>query len=705
MLRIRLAVVATLALVAAAPCVAAENVAAESVAASAAADKTAEAQAGTHAVASPDGVLRVEFSLVDGAPRYSASRMGAEIIGPSRMGFKLVDAPAMDAGFVVESVQRNSADTTWTQPWGEVRQVRDHHNELRIALRQKDHRARRLVVVFRVFNDGLAFRYEFPKQPNLGEFNIADELTEFAFASEAQCWWVPAFDQNRYEYVYNQTPLSEAGKVQTPFTLQTADGLCLSVHEAALTDYSSMALTRGEGTKYGAELYPWSDGTKVRAATPFVSPWRTVQAADRPGDLLASTMILNLNEPCQLEDTSWIKPGKYVGVWWEMHVGRSTWGSGEKHGATTENTKRFIDFAAKYGFDGVLVEGWNVGWDGNWMENGEKFSFTQPYPDFDLEGLAAYAAERGVTLVGHHETAGAIAHYEAQLDDAMRLYNRLGVKAVKTGYVEFADGIDRIDADGTRHGEWHHGQFMVRHYRRVAQKAAENRVMVIAHEPIKDTGIRRTLPNFISREGARGQEYNAWSGDGRNPPSHTTVLPFTRMLSGPIDFTPGVFDLKLNSGDRPNDQVSTTLAKQLALYVVLYSPMQMAVDFPEVYEQKLDALQFIRDVAVDWEESRVLDGQIGDYIVVARRQRGGGDWFLGAITDEHGRVLPTLLGFLDRGRRYKAEIYRDANDAHWDTNPEAYVVEEQTVDANTVLTLRLAPGGGQAIRFTPLPPE
>ncbi|MEM6798102.1 MAG: glycoside hydrolase family 97 protein [Planctomycetota bacterium] len=654
-----------------------------------------------HAVTSPDGALRVEFSLEAGAPRYRASRMDTEVIAWSRLGFELVDQPALVGGFAIEETTRQSVDNTWEQPWGEVRQVRDHHNELRVVLRQQDDQQRKLVIIFRAFDDGFAFRYEFPEQPNLGEFKIADEVTEFAFASDARCWWVPAFDQNRYEYVYKDTPLRETDKVQTPLTMETANGVCFSVHEAALTDYSSMALARRDGTRLEADLYPWSDGVKVRGKAPFVTPWRTVQVADRAADLLTSTMILNLNEPCQLADTSWIKPGKYVGVWWEMHVGRSTWGSGEKHGATTENTKRFIDFAAKYGFDGVLVEGWNEGWDGNWMENGEKFSFTKPYRDFDLEQLAQYAAERGVTLVGHHETAGAIAHYERQLDDAMRLYQDLGVKAVKTGYVDFADGIDRVDEDGNRHGEWHHGQFMVRHYRHVAEKAAQHKVMVIAHEPIKDTGIRRTLPNFISREGARGQEYNAWSGDGRNPPSHTAVLPFTRMLSGPMDFTPGVFDLKLNSGDRPNDQVSTTLAKQLALYVVIYSPMQMAVDFPEVYEQKLDAFQFIRDVAVDWDQTRVLDAKIGDYVTIVRKQRGGDDWFLGSLTDENGRVLPTPLSFLDRDKTYTAEIYRDGADAHWDDNPESYVVESVEVDANTVLTLRLAPGGGQAIRFTP----
>ena len=655
-------------------------------------------------VTSPDGELSVEFSLDAGVPRYSASRDGEAIVNTSKLGFEFVEAPAMAAGFVVEESTTGSVDQTWEQPWGEVREVRDHHNELRVTLRQQDDSARKLIVVFRVFDDGFAFRCEFPEQPNLGEFQIANELTEFNLAKDGKTWWIPAFDQNRYEYVYNEDTLSKVTRpVQTPMTVEREDGVCVSIHEAALTDYSSMALkpAEGDGTKLEADLYPWSDGSKVKTAAPMTTPWRTVQVAPSAAELLTSTMILNLNEPNRLVDTSWIKPGKYVGVWWEMHVGRSTWGSGEKHGATTENTKRFIDFAAKYGFDGVLVEGWNVGWDGDWMQNGKKFSFTEPYPDFDLEYLAAYAAERGVTLVGHHETAGAIANYEAQLDDAMRLYQDLGVKAVKTGYVDFADGIDRIDENGERHGEWHHGQFMVRHYRHVIEKAAQHKVMVIAHEPIKDTGIRRTYPNFVSREGARGQEYNAWSGEFRNPPSHTAVLPFTRMLSGPMDFTAGVFDLKLDSGDRPNDQVSTTLAKQLALYVVIYAPMQMAVDFPEVYERHLDAFKFIRDVAVDWEETRVLNAAIGDYVTIVRKERGGDDWFLGSLTDEERRELSFSLDFLDEGKTYTAQVYRDGDDAHWDDNPASYVVEEQEVTSDTVMTLRLAPGGGQAIRFTP----
>ncbi len=582
--------------------------------------------------------------------------------------------------------------------------VRDAHNELRVTLKQDGDAGRELIIVFRVFDDGVGFRYEFPEQPNLKEFEIADELTEFVMANEAKTWWMPAFEDNRYEYIYQQTPLSDTRSVNTPLTMETADGVCLSIHEAALVDYASMALTNVGNKTLKADLYPWSDGVKVRAAAPFKTPWRTIQIGDTPGELITSNLILNLNEPCKLEDTSWIKPGKYVGVWWEMHLGRSTWGSGPTHGANTANVKRFIDFAASHGIDGVLVEGWNEGWDGDWMSNGDKMSFTKPYPDFDIEELSRYGADKGVYLVGHHETAGDIANYERQMEDAYQLYQDLGVKAVKSGYVDYGAGIDRIDEQGQRHGEWHHGQFMVRHYQHAAEEAAKHKIMLIAHEPIKDTGLRRTYPNMLAREGARGQEYNAWASDGGNPPDHTVVLPFTRMLSGPMDFTPGVFDLKLESGDRPNNQINTTLAKQLALYVVIYTPMQMAVDFPEVYERHLDAFQFIHDVPTDWQETRVLDAKIGDYLTIVRKERDGEEWFLGAVTDERGRTLATPLSFLDRDREYVAEVYRDGPDAHWDFNPGSYVVEQKDVNANTVLTLRLAPGGGQAIRFIPKMP-
>lgn len=651
-------------------------------------------------VRSPDGTLEVEFDLRNAVPTYIVRRFGNEIIRPSQLGFVLSNGRPLTGNFEIESIDRDTHNDTWTQPWGEKKEIHCNYNELRVVLRQQDEQARRLAIVFRVFDDGVGFRYEFPKQPHLTDVVIADEITEFALADEATAWWIPAMQDSRYEYLYRHSPISELHKVHTPLTCETADGIFLSIHEAALYDYASMTLANVGDRTLKADLVPWSDGVKVRTTAPFHTPWRTIQIADTPGELITSYLVLNLNEPSRLGDVSWIKPGKYVGVWWEMHIGLATWESGEKHGANTANVKRFIDFASKYGFDGVLVEGWNEGWDGNWYDNGTKFDFTKPYSDFDIEELTSYARGRGVYLIGHHETAGGIANYEQQMDEAYKLYEGLGVRAVKTGYVASGQNILR-HADGKVYKEWHHGQFMVQHYQHALEEAAKHRIMLIVHEPIKDTGICRTFPNMMSREGARGQEYNAWSADGGNPPEHTVILPFTRMLAGPMDFTPGVFDIMLKSGKRPDNRVNTTLAKQLALYVVLYAPFQMAVDLPEVYESHLDAFQFIRDVPTDWEDTRVLHARIGDYIVVARKQRNAEDWFLGAITDENGRSLETPLGFLDRDRVYVAEIYRDADDADWISNPTAYLVEKTEVDANTVLNVRLAPGGGQAIRFYP----
>lgn len=635
---------------------------------------------------------------------YSVRRFGKEVIRPSRLGFVLTDGSQLTSNFEIHSIERSAHDETWTQPWGEKKDIRDNHRELRLTLRQRDGQARTLVIVFRVFNDGVGFRYEFPEQPNLNEVAIADEVTEFALAEEADAWWIPAMEGNRYEYLYQRSPVSQLRKVHTPLTCETTNGLCIAIHEAALFDFASMALAGLGDRKLKAELIPWSDGVKVRTQPPAKSPWRTIQIGDNPGELITSYISLNLNEPNKLGDVSWVKPGKYVGVWWEMHLNTATWGSGPKHGATTANTKRFIDFAARHGLDGVLVEGWNVGWDGNWYDNANQFSFTQPYPDFDIEALTDYARERGVYLVGHHETSGGIANYERQMEGAYDLYERLGIPAVKSGYVASGQNIQRHEGDKLFR-EWHHGQFMVRHYQYALEEAAKHHIMVLVHEPIKDTGIRRTYPNAVSREGARGQEYNAWDWQGGNPPDHTTILPFTRLLSGPMDFTPGVFDILLESGDRPSNRVNTTLAKQLALYVVIYAPLQMAVDMPEAYEAHLDAFKFIEDVPTDWEDTQVLHGKIGDYVTIVRKERGGEDWYLGSITDEVGRTLETPLSFLDQDRVYVAEVYRDADDADWESNPTAYTVDELEVDANTVLTLRLVPGGGQAIRFHPKPLE
>jgi alpha-glucosidase len=650
------------------------------------------------AVTSPDGAVSVLFALRDGMPTYSVSRLGNPLIVESRLGFELADGPPLDGNFTLASTERRSFSETWTQPWGEKREILNEYNELRLVLRQQDELARELVIVFRVFDDGVGFRYEWPEQPHLASLAIQHELTEFTLAEDGRVWWIPAYEPEHYEYLYRNTRVSKLKKAHTPATFETPDGIFLSIHEAALTDFASMTLAGSGGTTLKADLVPWSDGVKVRATVPHRSPWRTIQIADNPGELITSYLMLNLNEPCQLEDTSWIKPGKYVGIWWEMHLGKSTWSSGEKHGATNENTKRYIDFAAENGFDGVLVEGWNEGWDGDWTKNGDKFSFTQPYADFDLAELARYAESKGVALIGHHETGGAVPNYERQLSDAFALYERLGISAVKSGYVNWSQGLARIDERGKHHGEWHYGQYMARHHQRVVDEAAKHKIMLDVHEPVKPTGLCRTFPNLMTGEGARGQEYNAWSSDGGNPPEHETILPFTRLLAGPMDFTPGIFDLTYEEL-RPNNRVNTTLAKQLALYVVLYSPLQMAADLPENYAAAPEAFQFIRDVPTNWDDTRVLNARIGDYVTIARKERDGDDWYLGSVTDEVGRTLELPLSFLDRDRRYMAEIYRDADDADWRSNSTAHSVEQREVDANTVLTLRLAAGGGQAIRF------
>ncbi|MGH7448082.1 MAG: glycoside hydrolase family 97 protein, partial [Longimicrobiales bacterium] len=590
-------------------------------------------------------------------------------------------------------------DETWTQPWGEVERVRNHHNEMRLAIAEAGQTGRRFTVAFRVFDDGVAFRYELPEQPGLGEFEISDELTEFALADDARAWWIPAFQPNRYEYLYRASPMSTLDTVHTPLTMETRDGLHVVIHEANLVDYAAMTLVGGpeQNRTLRAYLAPWADGVKVRGRAPFETPWRTIQLADRATDLVPSVLGLNLNPPNVLTGADWIRPMKYIGIWWGMHINTMTWGSGPKHGATTENTRRYIDFAAANGIPGVLVEGWNVGWDGNWMENADMFSFTQPYPDYDVRGLASYARERGVELIGHNETSMGIENYERQLEDAFRLYRSLGIRAVKTGYV----------GDRTREGHAHHGQYMVRHWRKVLETAARYGIMINAHEPIKDTGERRTYPNMVSREGARGQEYNAWAGDGGNPPEHESILFFTRMLSGPMDFTPGVFDILIERATgtprRPEEsRVRTTLAKQLALYVVIHSPIQMAADLPASYEGH-PAFRFIRDVPVDWQTTRVLDGTIGDFVIVARQERGGPDWYIGAVTDEEARTFEVPLSFLEPGRSYIAEIYADGAEAHWLHDPLPVDITEQMVNSASRLTLRLAAGGGQAIRVRPLP--
>lgn len=660
-------------------------------------------------ISSPDGKIVVQFGLIGGVPYYRIDRAGQPVLLPSKMGFVFLTDKPLNAGLSILDWEQSTFDETWTQPWGEVKEIRDHHNELRIRLTDGGAEPRELIVVFRVFDDGVGFRYEFPEQPNLGEFQIMDEQTEFALADDHTTWWIGAYLENRYEYLYRQSPLSvlhktATGTVHTPLTMQTAAGLYLSIHEAALVNYSSMTLRADENLTLHADLVPWSDGVRVRGSTPLKTPWRTIQIAENPGDLITSYLILNLNEPNKLGDVSWVQPGKYIGIWWGMHLDKWTWGSGPNHGATTANTQAYLDFAARYGFAGVLVEGWNWGWDGNWAASGDDFLFTHAHPDFDLEYLAEYAADLGVTIIGHHETGAAVRNYELQLEDAFALYQSLGINTVKTGYVGYGQGIARYDENGNLLGmEWHHGQYMVQHYQLVAETAARYGIMIDTHEPIKDTGLRRTYPNFMTREGARGQEYNAWDGQGGNPPDHVAILPFTRLLSGPMDYTPGVLALTYPEY-RPNNRVNHTLAKELALYVVIYSPLQMAADLIENYEGN-PAFQFILDVPADWHETLVLHAAIGDYITTVRRARDGDEWFLGSLTDENPRTLQAALTFLTPGVTYVAELYADAPGADWETNPYALEIRKVLVDATTVIDLILAPGGGQAIRFYPASAE
>ncbi|MEO7239595.1 MAG: glycoside hydrolase family 97 protein [Gemmatimonadales bacterium] len=654
--------------------------------------------AGQVRVASPDGRNQVTVEIVEGRLTYSLARDGRALILPSLLGFEFRGAPPLRDGLRITDTARVSHDEWWTQPWGEVARVRDHHNELTVAVEEASAPSRLFVIRVRAFDDGVGFRYEIPNQPGLRDFEISDELTEFALADNARAWWIPSnwARKDRSEMLYSSGPVSVLDSVQTPLTMQTQDGRTFMViHEANLVDYARMFLrgTRSESRVLAAALAPMAGGIKVSGRTPLVTPWRTIQLADRATHLSPSLLGLNLNPPNVLASTDWIRPMKYVGIWWGMHLGVETWSSGPRHGATTANARRYIDFAAANGLGGVLVEGWNMGWDGDWIANRDAFSFTQSYPDYDLKAVADYARQKGVRLIVHNETSGGIQNYERQMDSAFTLYRSLGLDAIKSGYV----------TDLTSEGHSHYSQFMVKHYRKVIEAAARYGIMLDVHEPMHDTGERRTYPNMMTREGSRGQEYNAWSGDGGNPPEHETILFFTRLLAGPMDFTPGIFDiLERSSGKtrRPDEpRVRTTLAKQLALYVVLYSPLQMAADLPENYERQ-PAFQFIRDVAVDWDTTRVIDGRIGDFVMVARRERGGQSWFVGAITDEEGRTLDLPLSFLPRGR-YVAEIYADGPKANWLDNPLPVTISRRPVTSATRLRVVLAPGGGQAIRLRP----
>ncbi|MBY0619779.1 glycoside hydrolase family 97 protein [Sphingomonas ursincola] len=656
-------------------------------------------------VASPDGRVRIDVTIDgEGWAQYAVSRDGKPLIAPSRLGFQFTDQDGFGRNSRFVASETASANTSWQQPWGERRTVTDRHNELLVRLvspgasdalndRPTD---RPIAIRFRAFDNGIGFRYEFAARADGKPWRIADELTEFVIAAPGQAWWIQAGDWNRYEYLYHATQIDQVSAAHTPMTVKLADGTHLAFHEAALVDYAAMWLKRVDGQRFRATLSPSSRGAKVERTGAFTTPWRSIRIASSAGGLYDNDLELNLNEPNRLGDTSWFTPHKYVGVWWEMHLETKSWASGPKHGATNDNVRRHIDFAAKHGFRGVLVEGWNKGWDGNWFGNGRHFDFVQSYPDFDLPDLAAYARQHGVRLIGHHETGGNIAKYESQLGAALDLYARHGVDAVKTGYVADAGGIIAPgDRAGEQRMEWHDGQLMAQHHLKVVQKAAARRIAVNPHEPIKDTGLRRTYPNWVSREGARGGEYQAWGTPG-NGPRHAPTLVFTRMLAGPMDYTPGILSLKGRGGR----DLESTLARELALYVVLYSPIQMVADLIENLEAHPRELAFIEKVPTDWEESRTLLGEVGQMAVIARKDRNGPDWYIGGVTDDKAREAAIDLSFLPPGSTWRAHVWRDGDSADYRTEARhQIVIEQKPVAAGDTLNIRMAPGGGFAIRL------
>ena len=667
-------------------------------------------------VGSPDGRIGVTVTTSEyGEPLYSVSFGGETVIEPSRLGMRFMERNPFEDGLEIEDVGRSSADETYELPWGERAVVRDRHEAMIVTFAETEG-PRAFDVEFRVSDAGVAYRYIFTDDSGMdSDVVVTDELSEFTIPQDGTtAFHIPARQWNRYEYLYETTGLEDMATVHTPVTFRLADGTHLALHEAALTDYSGMSLTLKRNNILEADLAPHHAGGKVHKDGAFKTPWRVIQVAGSAADLYNGTDIyLNLNEPNALGDVSWVEPGKYVGIWWGMHLKTQTWGSGPSHGATTENTLAMIDFAAEHGFDGILVEGWNVGWDGDWYNAGEVMDFTQSYPDFDLERVAAYALDKGVRIVGHHETVGNIGRYEDQMEEAFDLYEANGIRQVKTGHVADAGDITWEDEDGVQQHGFHEGQYSVNYHVRALEAAAKRKISLNPHEPVKDTGVRRTYPNWISREGARGSEYDAW-GTPPNPPEHTVILPYTRMLSGPFDYTPGIFDLRPNEGlsgeqlteNSVESRIETTLAKQLALYVTIYSPIQMAADLPENYEANPGPFQFIKDVAADWEESVALAGEVGDYLVIARKAKGTegderGEWFLGATTDEEARRVRVPLDFLDEGVTYTAQVYRDGPGAHWETNPYPVTIDEIEVDARGAFNLDMAPGGGTAVRFVP----
>lgn len=640
-------------------------------------------------VTSPDQSIAIQADDEDGRIFYTVSKNGKTLLDKSFLGFLLKDGP-LGEDVAITSVSHTSFTGSWDQTWGEEITVDNSYNQMTVQVEEKSGLRRKFNVVFRVFDDGFGFRYEFPQQHHLADFVIMDENTEFNFTGNHKAWSIP-YGASYYEALYEPHPIRELDTVCTPLTIETDDGLYLAVHEANLTDYAAMNLLPEKGSStLRVYLTPWSTGEKVFAKAPGNTPWRTVVIGTTPGDLLLSRLMLNLNEPSKIEDTSWIKPGRYIGIWWGMHMNAHTWHIGPKHGATTENTKRYIDFAAKHGFSGVLVEGWNTGWENDWTKEGDKFSFTQAYPDFDLGEITTYAAIKGVKLIGHHETGGATLNYERQLDSAFASYQRHGVNVVKTGYVSpLLDGKER-----------HSSQYGVRHYRKVIETAAKYHIMIDNHEPVMPTGLQRTYPNLMTQEGVRGQEWDAWDVGGGNPPEHTTIIPFTRGLAGPMDFTPGTFNFE--NPVLPNTHVKTTLAKQLALAVVLYSPLQMASDMIENYDTYPAPFEFITSCPTNWAKTVVSNAKIGEYLTLARKDRDSDNWYVGSITNGESRSLSLPLDFLDKGVTYRAKIFKDGAGASYDTNPYPVAIEESEITSTTVLDLVLAAGGGTAIILTRL---
>lgn len=672
---------------------------------------------------SPDGQLTLKFELApEGTPQYQLTYKDKPVIKPSKLGFDMVDIPSFLNGFEMESTQVGQRNETWNPIMGEQKTIRNQYNELLVRLKQSS--AHRFINIrFRLFNDGLGFRYEFPKQENLKYFTIKEEMTEFNLAGDHKAFWIPGdYDSNEYPYttsnlsaipslmkkatidIHAQWPIKNLA-VQTPLMLKTNEGLYINIHEAALINYPAMALNIDAGQfKLSAHLCPDPMGNKGYLQTEAHTPWRTIIVSNKATEILSSKLILNLNEPTKYQDVSWIKPVKYIGVWWEYFVsGKSTWAYSDannvkmgddfsllkpngRHGATTANVKKYIDFAAKNGFDAVLVEGWNVGWEdwfGNWKEN--VFDFVTPYPDFDVKELQRYAASKKVKIMMHHETSAAATNYERRLDTAFQFMAQNGYNAVKTGYV------GRI----IPRGEHHDSQWMVNHYLHVANEAAKHKIMVNSHEAVRPTGLHRTFPNWIAQESARGTEFESMGGLA---PEHTTILPFTRLIGGPMDYTPGIFQTDLSYyGTGSKERVRTTLVKQLAYYVTIYSPLQMAADLPENYERFPDAFNFIKEVAVDWDETYILDAEPGDYISIARKAKNKNEWFIGAITDENAREIKVSLSFLPKGSSFTATIYADGKNASWDKNPQSYTVKKVKVNAKTNLSALMAPGGGLAI--------